>query len=119
MNRVVFYPRMTAAFPFQNDFLRAYEGAHWMAKQTRELTGRWPSAHGAGSRARGADWAQTRRLGERLMLFYTGVTRDAAVVLAEQRANIEDRRATLRLMADQARQGRRALAVGALGHESF
>ncbi len=25
VNRVVFYPRMTAAFPFQNDFLRAYE----------------------------------------------------------------------------------------------
>lgn len=55
-----------------------------------------------------------RRLGERLMLFNTGETRNAAAVLTEQRSNIEDRRPLLRAMAEQARQGRIALCEGRL-----
>lgn len=55
-----------------------------------------------------------RRLGERLLLFFTGVTRQSASVLTEQRANIGARRPILRAMAAQAREGRRALAEGDL-----
>ncbi len=55
-----------------------------------------------------------RRLGERLLLFYTGITRQSATVLAEQRDNIPERRAQLRAMAQQAHEGRRALADGRL-----
>lgn len=66
-----------------------------------------------------------RRLGERLLLFFTGVTRQSATVLTEQRANIAARRPILRAMAAQAREGRRALvegdmdALGLLMHEGW
>ena len=36
-----------------------------------------------------------RRFGESLMLFYTGITRQADAILSEQKANIEDKRASL------------------------
>ena len=36
-----------------------------------------------------------RRLGESLMLFYTGITRQADVILSEQKANIEEKRVWL------------------------
>jgi len=36
-----------------------------------------------------------RRFGESLMLFYTGITRNADTILIEQKANIEDKRASL------------------------
>jgi D-glycero-alpha-D-manno-heptose-7-phosphate kinase len=55
-----------------------------------------------------------RRLGERLMLFFTGISRQSSTVLAEQRANIEDRRPTLRAMRELAEQGCEALAEGRL-----
>lgn len=48
-------------------FEQALSPAPWtLPAMASLLTGRWPSVHGAGSRARDADWAQTRRLGERL-----------------------------------------------------
>lgn len=62
----------------------------------------------------GAGEAQARRLGERLMLFFTGQVRQAGSVLAEQQANIADRRPILRAMAALARQGRAALVAGEL-----
>lgn len=55
-----------------------------------------------------------RRLGEHLLIFFTGITRQAASVLAEQRANIEAQRPLLRAMAHQAREGRQALVDGRL-----
>lgn len=60
------------------------------------------------------DRAALRRLGEQLMLFYTGVTRRSAGVLAEQEANIEDRRPVLREMAALALQGHEAFLAGRL-----
>ena len=55
-----------------------------------------------------------RRLGERLLIFFTGITRQSASVLAEQRANIEAHRPLLRTMARQAHEGRQALVEGRL-----
>lgn len=66
-----------------------------------------------------------RRLGERLMLFYTGVTRPSATVLTEQQARIDDQRPLLRQLAALAVEGRRALqagdhdALGDLLHEGW
>ncbi|MCB0217171.1 MAG: GHMP kinase [Chloroflexi bacterium] len=66
-----------------------------------------------------------RRLGERLLLFFTGVTRASASVLNEQQANIEARRPLLRRMAAQAREACAALrageldALGELMHEGW
>lgn len=45
--------------------------------------------------------AQRRRFGESLMLFYTGITRSADVILTEQKANIVDRVATLGMIKGQ------------------
>ncbi len=53
-------------------------------------------------------------LGDRLMLFFTGVTRCAGDVLREQKANIEDIRPTLRAIGELARQGRQVLEEGRL-----
>lgn len=66
-----------------------------------------------------ADVALRRRLDERLLLFFTGVTRLSGSVLDEQRANIEANRTTLREMAAMAKSGRDALESGdldAIGH---
>jgi D-glycero-alpha-D-manno-heptose-7-phosphate kinase len=66
-----------------------------------------------------------RRLGERLMLFFTGIARQSSDVLAEQEANIEARRADLRTLARLACHGREALmrrdldGFGALMHEGW
>ena len=45
--------------------------------------------------------AQRRRLGESLMLFYTGITRSADNILVQQKANIADRMRTLDMIKDQ------------------
>jgi len=45
--------------------------------------------------------AQRRRFGESLMLFYTGITRSADMILTEQKANIIDRVATLGMIKGQ------------------
>jgi D-glycero-alpha-D-manno-heptose-7-phosphate kinase len=66
-----------------------------------------------------------RRLGERLLLFYTGLTRRSADVLHEQRHNIEASRPALRRLRQLAEQGREALCagqldeLGALLHDSW
>ena len=69
--------------------------------------------------------ATRRRLSERLMLFFTGITRRSGSVLAEQVASIDDRRSVLREMAAQAKEGRVAIEggrleeLGALMHEGW
>lgn len=55
-----------------------------------------------------------RRLGERLLLFFTGITRSASSVLDEQQARIEAQRPLLAEMAEQARQAGQALREGRL-----
>lgn len=69
-----------------------------------------------------------RRLQSRLMLFYTGVTRNARTILAEQRRNTEDDRskvdalATMLAMADSLRaelSGGNIDALGNMLHESW
>ncbi len=66
-----------------------------------------------------------RRLNQNLMLFYTNVARKAESVLAEQRENIPDRRATLREMKKMAVTGRTLLEqgriddFGSLMHEAW
>lgn len=48
-------------------FEQALSPAPWtLPAMASLLTGRWPSTHGAGSRAPEAEWAQTRRLDDRL-----------------------------------------------------
>ncbi|MBP6965771.1 MAG: GHMP kinase, partial [Armatimonadetes bacterium] len=54
------------------------------------------------------------RLGESVMLFYTGVTRKADVILSQQKANIEDKRRTLETMRQQAYDLRESLLAGDL-----
>ena len=55
-----------------------------------------------------------RRLGESLMLFYTGITRKADTILAEQKDNITDKRETLDKMKAQADETYNALVDGNL-----
>ncbi len=59
-----------------------------------------------------------RRLQSELLLFFTGITRDANVILGEQNANISDRLPQLTLLRDlasEAADGLRAGDVSALG----
>jgi D-glycero-alpha-D-manno-heptose-7-phosphate kinase len=57
--------------------------------------------------------AETRReLERRMMLFFTGITRDARDVLTEQRAGTEEKRFVLRKMSEIARQLRSVLTSG-------
>ncbi|MPY97763.1 MAG: GHMP kinase [Actinophytocola sp.] len=59
-----------------------------------------------------------RRLQSELLLFFTGITRDANVILGEQNANISDRLPQLNLLRDlaaEAASGLRAGDVTALG----
>jgi len=55
-----------------------------------------------------------RRFGESLMLFYTGITRQADVILSEQKANIEDKRAWLDRIKGQVAEVETALMEGNL-----
>ncbi|MDO8586706.1 MAG: GHMP kinase [Armatimonadota bacterium] len=57
---------------------------------------------------------QRRRLGESLMLFFTGTTRKSSVILSEQQQNIEARWAILDKMKAQAFDLRRRLERGEL-----
>jgi D-glycero-alpha-D-manno-heptose-7-phosphate kinase len=52
------------------------------------------------------------RLGESLMLFFTGITRKADTILSEQKQNIQDRVATLDKMKKQAEELRDCLLAG-------
>lgn len=66
-----------------------------------------------------------RRLNESLLIFYTGVTRQADTILAEQQVNIMQRMAVLREMKQMAYTARQELeagnidALGNLLHESW
>jgi D-glycero-alpha-D-manno-heptose-7-phosphate kinase len=66
-----------------------------------------------------------RKLGENLMLFFTGVTRKAETILSEQKDNINQRLPVLRKLKEMAYQSRDALQagrvdeIGYLLHESW
>ncbi len=66
-----------------------------------------------------------RRLGESLMLFYTGITRKADSILSQQKANIVDRSAVLGLIKSQVREVEACLTnhnmnkVGRLMHQGW
>jgi D-glycero-alpha-D-manno-heptose-7-phosphate kinase len=66
-----------------------------------------------------------RRLNEKLLLFYTGTTRQASSILGEQQRNLNGRRAVLREMKAMAYNARAELeaghldAFGSLLHESW
>ena len=53
-----------------------------------------------------------RRLGENLLLFYTGTTRSSADILIEQKQNISDRKPVYREMKNLALSARKELEVG-------
>ena len=53
-----------------------------------------------------------RRFGESLMLFYTGITRQADTILSEQQANIDDKRLALDRMKAQVAEVEAALTDG-------
>jgi len=57
---------------------------------------------------------EKRKLNERLLLFYTGITRKSETILAEQKSNIADRVSILREMARLAFEGKEALSKGEL-----
>lgn len=71
------------------------------------------------------DKATRRRLNQNLLLFYTGTTRKADSILAEQKNNISDRLSILRRMKEMAYVARDELeagnadAVGELLHEGW
>lgn len=58
------------------------------------------------------DPEKKRRLSESVMLFYTGVTRKADVILSQQKANIDDKRRTLEAMRQQAYDLHECLGAG-------
>jgi D-glycero-alpha-D-manno-heptose-7-phosphate kinase len=66
-----------------------------------------------------------RRLNERLLLFFTGMTRQSQTILSEQQANIGERTAVLRQLKDMAQTALIELqmgnldAIGYLLHESW
>jgi D-glycero-alpha-D-manno-heptose-7-phosphate kinase len=71
------------------------------------------------------DGTLRRRLNERLLLFFTGVTRQSQTILSEQQANIGERTAVLRQLKDMAHTALIELqmgnldAIGYLLHESW
>lgn len=66
-----------------------------------------------------------QQLSENLLLFFTGVTRDASSILGEQEANIEGSKPVLRAIKDLAREARAQAfkgdvdALGRMLHESW
>lgn len=60
------------------------------------------------------DARRRRELSANMLLFYTGITRDASSVLAEQVENLEARTAVLREMRDMASEARNYLLSGSL-----
>ena len=55
-----------------------------------------------------------RRFGESLMLFYTGITRQADAILSEQKANIEDKRQSLDRIKAQVAEVEASLTGGSM-----
>jgi D-glycero-alpha-D-manno-heptose-7-phosphate kinase len=100
----------------QDQYIAAYGGMRWI-----ELA---PGGEIRMERLR-LEPQLSQRLNENLLLFFTGVTRDATSILAEQESNINGRRAVLQQIKDLARQARRDVmggnidALGFLLHESW
>jgi D-glycero-alpha-D-manno-heptose-7-phosphate kinase len=100
----------------QNQYLAAYGGLRFMEFR--------PGGEVICERVDLAPQLQ-RRLGENLLLFFTGVTRQATAILSEQQRNIDGRRAVLREMKQMAYAARTELTngnldvLGCLLHESW
>ncbi|MCL4871846.1 MAG: GHMP kinase [Anaerolineae bacterium] len=100
----------------QDQYIAAYGGLRFMNFQTNGQIA-VESVH--------LDRSVQRRLNDALLLFYTGVTRQADSVLSEQKANIKDRLTVLREMRDMAYTARDLLCqgnidgFGRLLHESW
>jgi D-glycero-alpha-D-manno-heptose-7-phosphate kinase len=100
----------------QDQYIAAYGGLRFLEFK--------PEGRVVGERLR-IDTHVQRRFNDNLMLFFTGITRQAGSVLSEQQRNINGRRPLLREMKAMAHTARDALAVGnidALGcllHESW
>ena len=60
------------------------------------------------------DESARQRLGESLLLFYTGVTRESSTVLSEQKRNIRSKLQTLAQMRNQADELARLLKLGTI-----
>jgi D-glycero-alpha-D-manno-heptose-7-phosphate kinase len=100
----------------QDQYIAAYGGLRFITFERDGAVRVEPVALDAGGQA---------RLGEHLLLFYTGVAREASAVLAEQQANIAARGDELRALRDLAGAARAHVeagdfdALGALLHESW
>ena len=57
-----------------------------------------------------------RRFGESLMLFYTGITRQADDILSEQKANIDDKRQSLDRIKGQVAEVEASLTAAGMNH---
>ncbi|MCI0519384.1 MAG: GHMP kinase [Chloroflexi bacterium] len=83
-----------------------------------------PTGHVAAEKIK-IDPVSRRRLNDNLMLFFTGVTRSADTILAEQSRNIDEKLGVLRKIKDMAYVARHELvngnvdAVGELLHEGW
>jgi D-glycero-alpha-D-manno-heptose-7-phosphate kinase len=75
---------------------------------------RFISFNGEGIKVEGLDVSteNKRRLGENLLLFYTGLATNSSEVLSEQMTNINDRLETLSEMKELAYEARKTLANG-------
>lgn len=100
----------------QDQYIAAYGGLSFIEFQTNGQVKVQPVA---------LDRSIVRRFNDALLLFYTGVARQANSVLSEQKANIRDRLSVLREMRDMAHTARDILCrgnidgIGHLLHESW
>ncbi|MBP7998597.1 MAG: GHMP kinase [Chloroflexi bacterium] len=100
----------------QDQYIAAYGGLRFIEFQTNGHVN-VQSVH--------LDRSIMRRFNDGLLLFYTGVTRQANAVLSEQQENIKDRLSVLREMRDMAHTARDLLCQGNLDgfgrmlHESW
>lgn len=100
----------------QDQYIAAYGGLSFIEFQTNGQVKVQPVV---------LDRSIVRRFNDALLLFYTGVARQANTVLSEQKANIRDRLSVLREMRDMAHTARDMLCtgnidgIGHLLHESW
>lgn len=87
----------------QDQYIAAYGGLSFIEFQTDGKVSVQPV---------NLDRSIVRRFNDALLLFYTGVTRQANSVLSEQKANIRDRLSVLREMRDMAHTARNTLCSG-------
>ncbi len=100
----------------QDQYIAAYGGLRWIEMR--------PDGTICVERA-AFDPQLEQQLSENLLLFFTGVTRDASSILSEQEANIGERKPVLRAIKDLACQARQQAvkgdvdALGRMLHESW